>query len=111
MFYFTVDRINLDGVIRYRMQGSITEKSFLSVLILDGEGTISSKGEKKSFRKGDSLLLTAGSGDYQIEGKCNALMTTIREMRMKRKKRQSHLMILSFLTTATETKQGGKQNA
>ena len=77
--YFTVDRINLDGVVRYRMQGSVTEKSFLSVLILDGEGTISSKGEKKSFRKGDSLLLTAGSGDYQIEGTCNALMTTIRE--------------------------------
>lgn len=77
--YFTVDRVNLDGISRYRMQGTVTEKSFLSLLILDGEGTISSQGEKKSFRKGDSLLITAGSGDYQIEGKCDALMTTIRE--------------------------------
>ena len=77
--YFTVDRVNLDGISRYRMQGSVTEKSFLSLLILDGEGTISSKGETKPFRKGDSLLITAGSGDYQIEGKCDALMTTIRE--------------------------------
>lgn len=77
--YFTVDRVNLDGISRYRMQGSVTEKSFLSLLILDGDGIISSQGEKKSFRKGDSLLITAGSGDYQIEGKCDALMTTIRE--------------------------------
>lgn len=77
--YFTVDRVNLDGISRYRMQGTVTEKSFLSLLILDGEGTISSQGEKKSFRKGDSLLITASSGDYQIEGKCDALMTTIRE--------------------------------
>ena len=77
--YFTVDRVNLDGISRYRMQGTVTEKSFLSLLILDGDGTISSQGEKKSFRKGDSLLITAGSGDYQIEGKCDVLMTTIRE--------------------------------
>ena len=77
--YFTVDKLNLDGVSRYRMQGSVTDKSFLSILVLDGEGTISSKGEKVSFRKGDSILITAGSGDYQIEGKCDALLTTIRE--------------------------------
>ena len=77
--YFTVDKLNLDGLSRYRMQGSVTEKSFLSILVLDGEGMISSKGEKVSFRKGDSILITAGSGDYQIEGKCDALLTTVRE--------------------------------
>ena len=77
--YFTVDRINLDGVTRYRVQGTVTAESFLSVLILEGEGTLTSKGEKVPFKKGDSLLLTADSGDYQIEGKCDALLTTIRE--------------------------------
>ena len=77
--YFTVDKLNLDGNLTYRMQGNVSEASFLSILILDGEGTIYNQGEKISFRKGDSLLLTAGSGDYQIEGRCDALLTTIRE--------------------------------
>ena len=77
--YFTVDKLNLDGNLTYRMQGNVSDASFLSILILDGEGTIYNQGEKISFRKGDSLMLTAGSGDYQIEGKCDVLLTTIRE--------------------------------
>ena len=55
--------------------GSTTTK----LLVLDGEGMISSRGEKYSYRKGDSIFLPAGSGDYTIEGKCDALLTTIRE--------------------------------
>ena len=77
--YFTVDKLNLDGRLTYRMQGTVSQESFLSILILDGEGTISNRGEKLDFRKGDSLFLPADSGDYQIEGKCDALLTTIRE--------------------------------
>ena len=77
--YFTVDKLNLDGNLTYRMQGTVNEASFLSILILDGEGKISCKGESLSYRKGDSFFLAAGSGDWQIEGKCDALLTTIRE--------------------------------
>lgn len=77
--YFTVDKLDLDGSLTYRMQGTVYDTSFLSILILDGEGTISNKGEKVIYRKGDSLFLPAGSGDWQIEGKCDALLTTIRE--------------------------------
>lgn len=77
--YFTVDKLNLDGELTYRVQGTVDGTSFLSILILDGEGTISNKGEKVSYRKGDSLFLPANSGDWQIEGKCDALLTTIRE--------------------------------
>ena len=77
--YFTVDKLNLDGRLLNRMQGSVLEDSFLSILILDGEGTISSHGEKETYRKGDSILITAGSGDWQIEGSCDALLTTIRD--------------------------------
>ena len=77
--YFTVDKLNLDGRLTYRMQGTVSETSFLSILILDGEGKISCKGESVSYRRGDSLFLAAGSGDWQIEGKCDALLTTIRE--------------------------------
>ncbi len=77
--YFTVDKLNLDGRLTYRMQGTVTGESFLSILILDGEGKISCKGESVSYRKGDSFFLAAGSGDWQIEGRCDALLTTIRE--------------------------------
>ena len=77
--YFTVDKLNLDGNLTYRMQGTVNETSFLSILILDGEGKISCKGEAVSYKKGDSFFLAAGSGDWQIEGKCDALLTTIRE--------------------------------
>ena len=74
-----MDKLNLDGNLTYRMQGTVSEASFLSILILDGEGTISCKGESVTYRKGDSFFLAAGSGDWQIEGKCDALLTTIRE--------------------------------
>ena len=77
--YFTVDKLFLDGNLTYRMQGTVYDTSFLSILILDGEGTISNKGEKVTYRKGDSLFLPAGCGDWQIEGRCDALLTTIRE--------------------------------
>ena len=77
--YFTVDKLDLDGKHMYRMQGSVTPESFLSILILDGEGSIMNRGEHIEFRKGDSIFLPAGSGDYTVQGKCDALLTTIRE--------------------------------
>ena len=77
--YFTVDKLNLDGKLTYRVQGTVYDTSFLSILILDGQGIISCKGEKVSYKKGDSIFLPANSGDWQIEGTCDALLTTIRD--------------------------------
>ncbi len=77
--YFTVDKLDLDGHLLYRMQGNVTEESFLSILILDGKGTITNHGETITYQKGDSIFLPAGSGDFTVEGTCDALLTTIRE--------------------------------
>lgn len=88
--YFTVDKLNLDGKMMRRMEGRVSDESFVSILILDGEGTVSCVGDcdregetdgtqRVSYRKGDSLFLPAGSGDYVIEGSCDALITTIRD--------------------------------
>lgn len=77
--YFTVDKLNLDGHLTYRMQGMVYDTSFLSILIVDGEGTIRCNGETITYRKGDSIFLSAGSGEWEIEGTCDALLTTIRE--------------------------------
>lgn len=76
--YFTVDKLNLDGRMMCRVEGTVSEESFVSILILDGEGVVSC-GNKVSYQKGDSLFLPAGSGAYVIEGSCDALITTIRE--------------------------------
>lgn len=75
--YFTVDKLNLDGRMMCRVEGAVSEESFVSILILDGEGIVSC-GNKVSYQKGDSLFLPAGSGAYVIEGSCDALITTIR---------------------------------
>lgn len=77
--YFTVDKLNLDGRFMKRMEGNVSDISFAGILILDGEGKISSGGEILTYRKGDSFFLPAGSGSYQVEGSCDALITTIRE--------------------------------
>lgn len=76
--YFTVDKLNLDGNLMKKLEGCVAEASFVSILILDGEGKISNQEETVEFRKGDSFFLPAGSGMYQLEGVCDALVTTVR---------------------------------
>ena len=76
--YFTVDKLNLDGNVMKKMEGSVSDLSFASILMLDGEGIIYNQGETLEFKKGDSFFLAAGSGTYTIEGSCDALITTIR---------------------------------
>lgn len=77
--YFTVDKLNLDGKVMKRLEGSVSEESFASILFLDGSGTISCGEETLPYRKGDSFFVSAGSGAYCIEGSCDALITTIRD--------------------------------
>lgn len=77
--YFTVDKLNLDGSVMKKMEGFVSDESFASILFLDGKGKISCGEEQLGFQKGDSFFLAAGSGSYQIEGTCDALVTTIRE--------------------------------
>ena len=76
--YFTVDKLNLDGHVLGRMSGFVGNETFASILVMEGEGYIACQGEVLPFRKGDSFLLTAGSGNYDICGRCEALVTTIR---------------------------------
>lgn len=75
--YFTVDKITLDGKITSRLEGTVTEKSFLSVLILDGRGIISADIETLNYKKGDIFFLPADSGKWQIEGVADILLTYI----------------------------------
>ena len=38
------------------MEGTVTEEAFISILMLDGEGTITADSENISYKKWDSLL-------------------------------------------------------
>ncbi len=77
--YFTVDKLNLDGKTMKRIIGNVTEDSFVSILILNGSGKIKCDDEVIDFIKGDSLFVPALTGEYEIEGFCEALVTTIGE--------------------------------
>ena len=77
--YFTVDKLNLDGNVMRKVEGAVGVASFVSILIMNGSGTITCDGETVPYRKGDSFFLPAGSGSYTVEGSCDALNTTIRE--------------------------------
>ena len=75
--YFVVDKIALDGKILSEARGVVDEKTFLSVLILGGEGKIFCGDEEIFYRKGDSFFLTASAGAWKICGNCDALLTTV----------------------------------
>lgn len=79
--YFTVDKLYLDGAIMNKTAGNVDETSFMSILFMEGEGTVCCGGEELSFRKGDSFFFTAGSGAYEVCGQCEALITTIRRQK------------------------------
>ena len=69
--YFTVDR----------MTGSFTDEcddeSFTSLVILDGNGTLTGENETIPLQKGDSLFLPANSGSYRVEGDTVILKTRV----------------------------------
>ena len=75
--YFTVDKIVLDGQFVKRIFGETNRTSFASLLVLEGEGEVCAAEERVAFRKGDSVLITADTGAYELEGNFEALLTTV----------------------------------
>ena len=75
--YFTVDKLVLDGQRIKKVWGEIDKTSFVSILVMDGEGTIHDKEETLKMKKGDSIFITAGAGEYEMEGAFEALVTTV----------------------------------
>lgn len=71
--YFTVDKYTLDGEINLNTD----EKSFNSILCLDGSGTLEFNGENFPVNKGDSYFIPANLGDYKIFGKLEIVLSKI----------------------------------
>ena len=75
--YFTVDKLVLDGQRVKKVFGEIDKTSFVSILVMEGKGTIRDKEETLTFKKGDSLFVTANISEYELEGAFEALVTTV----------------------------------
>lgn len=58
-------------------QIEITPKSFKSIIIIEGTGTLKEGEETLAFKKGDSFFIPATATDVCIEGKCQFIVTEV----------------------------------
>lgn len=70
--YFTTYAVDVDS----KAVLEADEKSFLSLLILDGECEITADDTVKA-KKGDSIFVPAGTGKVIVDGKCKAILTRV----------------------------------
>lgn len=66
---FNVEKVSVKDVFK----GTADEKSFVSVLVTDGEGTVD--GEKA--KKGNSFLIPANYGEYTVTGNLELIITRV----------------------------------
>lgn len=53
------------------------QASFVSLLVIEGSGTVCCKNEALNIKKGDSIFIAAGSGEFSINGKLRIIETRI----------------------------------
>lgn len=70
--YFTTYAVDVDS----KAVLEADEKSFLSLLILDGDCEITADDTVKA-KKGDSIFVPAGTGRVIVDGKCKAILTRV----------------------------------
>ena len=68
---FTTFETSLDGTIEI----DVNEKSFGSIIVVEGSCTIENNGTVIEAMKGDSIFADAGSGLVKISGKCQYIYT------------------------------------
>lgn len=71
--YFTVREMESEG----RMELAADGTSFNSVLVLEGSPVLEMGGEQMPLKKGDSVFVPAGAGEYALCGKAKFILTTV----------------------------------
>ncbi len=71
--YFCVEELCVNGDLTLET----TDKTFNSILVLSGNGTVKGDGEFTTLGKGDSVFISADSGKYTLNGNFHALLTYI----------------------------------
>lgn len=65
------------SVISDTQSGNADENSFVSLLVMNGNGTLEVCGDTLTINKGDSIFIPAGSGEYTINGNLDIIETRI----------------------------------
>ena len=71
--YFTMTSIDIDTL----YADDADEKSFVSLVVLEGNGTIKCGEETRELKKGDSIFIPADSGSYYVSGKVKLLQSRV----------------------------------
>lgn len=71
--YFSVRRIRVDGAVTL----PIDEASFVSLIVTDGDGTLSMHGTTLPLRKGDSIFIPAQNGEYTLTGRLETILSRV----------------------------------
>ena len=71
--FFTFRTLDIDGKASF----TADQSSFVSLVILDGSGSFSYDGGEMSLRKGESVFIPAGAGEYTLSGKIQVLETRV----------------------------------
>lgn len=69
--YFSMTSVKVSG----EYEDAADEKSFVSLLVLDGEGKIHSENEELALKKGSSIFIPASYGRYTVSGNLSILET------------------------------------
>lgn len=69
--FFRMTRVKLSG----EYEDSASQKSFVSLLVLDGEGRLSDGNTHVELKKGSSIFIPAGHGKFTVSGNLTMLET------------------------------------
>lgn len=71
--YFTVKELEISGEAAFFAD----EKSFQSLLVLDGDLSLAMDGEQMELKKGESVFVPAEAGEYRLSGTGKVILTTV----------------------------------
>lgn len=71
--FFTFRTLEIDGQAAFTVDG----ESFVSLVVLEGEGTLTSAGGVMMLNKGESVFVPADAGDYALAGRLKVLETRV----------------------------------
>jgi mannose-6-phosphate isomerase len=69
--YFTVEELVVDGSVQFE----VTDNSFISLIVIDGQGELLEDGHITQFTKGDSIFIPAQNNVFKVQGQCRLIMT------------------------------------
>lgn len=71
--YFSVSRRRIDGEAEIDVDG----KSFVSLIVTEGEGELRCDGGRISLNKGDSVFIPAQSKSFVVSGRCELIVSRV----------------------------------